>query len=140
MANRGESADYYNNNAPQQGYQMNDQPKYAPQQSPQYNQDNYAPPPGPPNGQYAPPPGPPQQGYGQQVPGYGNEKPTFEEAFKIQKPKYNDLWAGVLFIAVFLGFAAVSGIAINGYGEFNPCMAIIMLDRAWMYAGHDANI
>jgi hypothetical protein len=130
MANRGESADYYsnnnsNNNAPNSQYQMNDQPKYAPQQqSAQYSQNNYAPPPGAPNGQYAPPPGPPQQGYGQQVPGYGNEKPTFEEAFKIQKPKYNDLWAGALFIAVFLGFAAVSGIAINGYGEFDDFGAI----------------
>ncbi|KAF2704313.1 DUF580-domain-containing protein [Pleomassaria siparia CBS 279.74] len=121
MATRGESADYYNNgggNAPRQqgydnsGYQMNEQPKYAPQQQqpPQYQ--TYAPPPGPPNG----------QGYTQQS-GYeqqsfsGGEKPTFEQAFKIPKPKYNDLWAGILFIAVLLGYAAVSGIAIQGYAK-----------------------
>ncbi|KAF2019440.1 DUF580-domain-containing protein [Aaosphaeria arxii CBS 175.79] len=43
------------------------------------------------------------------------EKQNFDQAFKIQKPKFNDWWAGLLFIAVFLGFAAVSGIAIQGY-------------------------
>jgi hypothetical protein len=76
------------------------EPKYG-QQPPQYGQ-NYAPPPGPPNGkQYAPP----VQG----------EKADFEQQFAIQGPKYHDLWAGILFIAVFLGYIAVSGIAIQGY-------------------------
>lgn len=27
---------------------------------------------------------------------YGDEKPTFAQAFKIEKPRYNDLWAGIL--------------------------------------------
>lgn len=27
---------------------------------------------------------------------HGDEKPTFAQAFKIDKPRYNDLWAGVL--------------------------------------------
>ncbi|KAH8890129.1 DUF580-domain-containing protein [Thozetella sp. PMI_491] len=47
--------------------------------------------------------------------GGGGEKPTFEQAFQVQRPKWNDLWAGILFILVFLGFAAVSGIAIAAY-------------------------
>lgn len=128
MATRGEANDYYNNNSapppPQQqgydsnGYQMNEQLKYAPQQQqqpPQYEQ-SYAPPP------QGPPP-PAEQGYGNGQQGYGQnyaggEKPTFEQAFKIPKPKYNDLWAGALFIAVFLGYVAVSGIVIQGYCEF----------------------
>lgn len=79
------------------------------QQPPQYG-NNYGPPQGPP---------PPQQA--QQQNGYAqanySEKPTFDQAFKIERPKYNDLWAGLLFIAVFLGYAAVSGISIRGYGR-----------------------
>lgn len=66
--------------------------------------------------------------YTQQPPSYGNntvldgsqqqggEKVSFEETFKIDRPKYNDLWAAILFVAVFLGFTAVSGVAVNGYG------------------------
>ncbi|KAF2002207.1 DUF580-domain-containing protein [Amniculicola lignicola CBS 123094] len=82
--------------------------RQAQQQPPLYNQ-NYAPPSRPlqMNGG--------EQGYAQQ--NYGDEKHSFEQTFKIQKPKYNDLWAGVLFIAVFLGYAAVSGIAIQGYAS-----------------------
>ncbi len=45
----------------------------------------------------------------------GGEKQTFDQAFQIQRPKWNDLWAGLLFIAVFLGFVAVSAVSINGY-------------------------
>jgi len=78
--------------------------------------------------QYAPPQGPPQNGqYDQKPPGYGqslgpqnysqNEKPTFDQAFKVEKPRWNDLWAAALFLIVFAGFVAVSGIAIQGYGE-----------------------
>ncbi|KAI9800800.1 MAG: hypothetical protein M1825_003583 [Sarcosagium campestre] len=43
--------------------------------------------------------------------------PTYEETFKLEKPKYNDLWAGILLILVFLGFAAVSGLTINAYAS-----------------------
>jgi len=83
-----------------------------------------------------PPPGPPPnqqkgyaEGYGQQAPpqygtSYGpqgyeatGEKMDFNQTFKVDKPKWNDLWAGVLFIAVFAGFTAVSGIAIEGYAS-----------------------
>lgn len=62
---------------------------------------------------------PPQYGANPNAQGVqpqSGEKVSFDQAFKIDKPKYNDLWAGVLFIAVFLGFTAVSGIAIQGYG------------------------
>lgn len=30
------------------------------------------------------------------LPRGGDEKPTFAQAFKIEKPRYNDLWAGIL--------------------------------------------
>lgn len=37
-----------------------------------------------------------QNGYGPQVPQGGwSEKPTFNQAFKLDKPKYNDLWAAI---------------------------------------------
>lgn len=124
----GEAAGYYQNTgdyntASGQGYEMrgddsqkygygqqNNQPQYNNAQ--QYNQQqydgsNYAQPQQqPPNYGYQQPPPPPQNYDG---------KPAFEDAFKIEKPKYNDLWAGILFIAVFLGFTAVSGIALQGY-------------------------
>lgn len=45
-------------------------------------------------------------------------KGSFDQAFKIEKPKWNDLWAGVLLIAVFCGFTAVSGITLQGYDSY----------------------
>ena len=120
MAQQGESAGYYSG-APQQPQQAYNQGQYgqqrygqqAPmnygQQPPQYG-NNYAPPQGP------PPPQHPQQQNGYTEMNYG-EKPNFEQAFKIERPKYNDWWAGLLLIAVFLGYVAVSGLAIRGYCE-----------------------
>jgi hypothetical protein len=102
MATRGESADYYSGGAlppPTNGSYP------PPEREPKYGQ------PPPQYQNYAPPPGPPVNGHG--------EKVDFDQAFAIQKPKYNDWWAGILFIAVFLGYIAVSGIAINGYCKFN---------------------
>ncbi|RYP10375.1 hypothetical protein DL764_000709 [Monosporascus ibericus] len=90
---------------PQQAYGQPPygQPPYGqpPYGQPQYGQPQY--------GQSSPPP--PNQDYGN---GYG-EKTGFEQAFKIQGPKWNDLWAGILFLIVFLGFVAVSGISLQGY-------------------------
>ncbi|KAI5925658.1 plasma-membrane choline transporter-domain-containing protein [Camillea tinctor] len=86
----GEAAAYYNNSQPQHG---NSQPHY-----------------GVPYGQNAPAPLP-QDGYN----GFVGEKPMFDQAFKVERPKYNDLWAGALFLIVMLGFVAVSGISIQGY-------------------------
>jgi hypothetical protein len=109
MAQRGEAADYYTGGAPPQ--QPQDAYKGQPygQQPPQYGQ-NYAPPQGPP---------PMQQPNGYEQNGYGDNKQTFEQTFKLDKPKYNDWWAGLLFIAVFLGYVAVSAISIRGYCK-NP--------------------
>jgi len=64
------------------------------QQSP-YGGPYQPPPPPPPRDeqQYAPPPGPPPQPSGP-PPQY--EKESFDQVFRIQKPKWNDLWAGIL--------------------------------------------
>ena len=104
----GEAAGYYNapsgpppqaqnkeqfgggyNQGNNQGY---NQGEYT-QQPPQYGMNNYGP-----------------QGYeatGQKI--------GFDQAFKIEKPKWNDWWAGLLFIATMGAFVVVSGIAIQGY-------------------------
>ncbi|KAI2471069.1 DUF580-domain-containing protein [Annulohypoxylon bovei var. microspora] len=98
MANnqpRGEAASYYN------AQQAPNPPQYGEQ----YGQPD---PRGP-----APGPGPAPN----YTNGYGNEKPMFDQAFKLERPKYNDLWAGILFLAVCAGFVAVSGISINGYAS-----------------------
>ncbi|KAI8949163.1 duf580 domain-containing protein [Xylaria longipes] len=85
----GEAAGYYNNNAPEPAN------PYGYSQQPQQQQQQYggAPPP-----QYS-------------------EKPMFDQAFKLERPKYNDLWAGILFLLVCAGFVAVSGLAIHGYAS-----------------------
>lgn len=46
---------------------------------------------------------------------YADQKVPFEQAFKIEKPKWNDVWAGFLFMAFMAGFVVVSGIALQGY-------------------------
>lgn len=105
MAQRGEAQDYYTGGAsPQQ------QGAYNGGQQLQYNQE-------PPQYGQGPPPVQQQGGYEQQ--GYGDSKQTFEQQFKIAKPKYNDWWAGALLIAVFLGYVAVSAISIRGYCKYN---------------------
>ncbi|EEQ29834.1 pH nine-sensitive protein 1 [Microsporum canis] len=60
-----------------------------------------------------------QQQQQQQQPAYGglDEKPTFEQTFKIEKPKWNDVWAGILFLLFCAGFVVVSGIALQGYAS-----------------------
>ena len=45
----------------------------------------------------------------------GGGQPSFDQAFQVQHPKWNDLWAGILFLATFFGFVAISGIAIADY-------------------------
>ncbi|KAF4308216.1 putative protein pns1 protein [Botryosphaeria dothidea] len=108
-APHGQAADYYQQQ-PQDGYQNGYNNNNAPYQPPPDAQKQYSQP--PPNyGQNYPPPdgAPPNGTYG--------EKPTFEQTFKLDKPKWNDLWAGILFLAVFFGFVVVSGIAIQGYAH-----------------------
>jgi len=114
----GESDNYYADPEANKGYPPPNQP-YGQQQYGQYqqNQQNFQ----------------QQQQQQQQPPQYNqqyqsgpnpnafnnNEKPTFEQAFRIEKPKLNDWWAGILLLAVFAGFVAVSGISLQGYGMFD---------------------
>jgi hypothetical protein len=109
---RGAANDYYQGDAPNRVPQQQQQQQYPPQnhQQPQYQ----APPQdyneGP---KYnAPPPD-----YGYQPPNYdpNGGKLGFQETFKVEKPKWNDLWAGILFLIVCAGFVAVSVIAFRGY-------------------------
>ncbi|KAF7559144.1 hypothetical protein G7046_g5013 [Stylonectria norvegica] len=99
---QGYGQGYNNNNNNGGGYQQ------PPPQNFQQGYENNAgyqqqQPPPPQNNSYAPPQG------------ENGEKYSFDDAFKIAKPKYNDLWAGILLLAFFAGFAAVSGITIHGY-------------------------
>lgn len=131
MAQQGEAASYYTSGAPQQpqdAYYQGQKNYGAPQQQygqqpPQYGQ-NFAPPQGPPPAQQ-------QSGYAQQS--YGDNKQTFEQTFKVDKPKFNDWWAGLLFIAVFLGYVAVSAISIRGYCEYRPFAVIDMTEQGREY-------
>ena len=89
----GEADSYYNaqqGNGPQQYYPP--QQPYQQQQQPQqgYNQ-NYQQPPYPPQNGHQVPPNP-NAGFN----GEFDEKNDFEQQFKIDKPKWNDWWAGVL--------------------------------------------
>lgn len=112
---RGAADGYYtqNNQPPQQQYAPNGQQQYAPNVQQQYEG------------------GPPQQQQYQQQemqapPQYGKqaeygmgEKQDFHQTFKIEHPKWNDLWAAVLFIICFGGFVAVSALSIKGYNNTN---------------------
>ena len=88
MATHGGAADSYYNTGPDQpqmqyppqtsndngrGFQGNTEPKYD-QAPPNYDQNfqNSA------------------------TPAVGNEKQDFNQVFKIEKPKFNDIWAGIL--------------------------------------------
>ncbi|KAL2834936.1 plasma-membrane choline transporter-domain-containing protein [Aspergillus cavernicola] len=65
------------------------------------------------NGGRGPEPKPPQD-----PPTYNQAVYGFDDAFKVEKPKFNDIWAGLLLIAVFLGYVAVSGVAIYRYSKY----------------------
>ncbi|KAJ2976584.1 hypothetical protein NQ176_g4866 [Zarea fungicola] len=57
--------------------------------------------------------------YSYNPPQSNDEKYGFNQAFKIEKPKYNDLWAGILLLLVFAGFVAISVISLRGYASGN---------------------
>lgn len=90
----GQAASYYDPNQgfaqgpPQQQQQQQQQPYYNYNYNNGYDPRNNGNYPVEPKPQYppqaAPPPPPPQSGY------------NFDDAFKIEKPKFNDLWAGLL--------------------------------------------
>ena len=90
---------YGNSNGNGQGY--GSQERFGAPQQQQYN--------GP---QHMDAPPTYQENFGKWAP---DQKPTFDQAFKVEKPKLNDLWAGALFLAVVAGFVAVAGISIQGY-------------------------
>jgi hypothetical protein len=46
-----------------------------------------------------------------------SDKLSFNEAFLVEKPKWNDIWATVLFTLVSIGFLIVSGFAFTGYKD-----------------------
>jgi hypothetical protein len=123
----GAAGSYYQQSQQDMGMQYQ-QPQYPPQgqqyQAPngpppqQYQQQQYPPQQqqhnAPPPQQYAPPPQDGKQGGQAQ---YGNQ--SFAQSFKLDKPKFNDIWAAILFILTFAGFVAVSGLSINGYSSTN---------------------
>ena len=98
----GEADNYYTPNAGQWQQQQNanwqQQQQYGQQQQwqqqPQQQQAYNQPPPPPPQNQqpYVAPNG---NGYDT---GYYDEKHSFNQTFKIDKPKYNDVWAAILVI------------------------------------------
>lgn len=62
-----------------------------------------------------------QQNYGAPPPINYETKPTgygvtFEERFKVEKPKWNDIPFTILFLAVLSGFIAIAVISIRAYG------------------------
>ena len=126
MAHEGQAASYYEEGQeryqqyqapagrppPQDGYQQYDQPQYQ-QQPPAQQQQQYSQ-----EGGYEPK-------YSQQPPSYGenfnapqDNKQDFAQTFVVQKPKYNDLWAGILLILTFCGFVAISGLSIDRYSKY----------------------
>jgi hypothetical protein len=86
---------------PHQSYQQ-----YPPQQQ-QYNSSSFQ--------QYNAPR--PQGDKQTEQASFGNH--TFTQSFNIERPKFNDIWATILFVLVFAGFVAVSGLSINGYSSTN---------------------
>ena len=103
MAQQGQSADYYDSRNTYQEYQ-------PPQGAAPQSYQSYPPPEQDYGQQYQPPQQQQQQQQGQYEPKYTQQPPTYGEAFKppqdsnqdfkdtfkIQKPKWNDLWAGLL--------------------------------------------
>jgi hypothetical protein len=68
-------------------------------------------------GQYGQAPPQYDMSYGPQGYEATGQKLDFNQAFKVGKPKWNDLWAGLLFIATFAAFVVISGISIQGYAS-----------------------
>ncbi|KAK5989811.1 Protein PNS1 [Cladobotryum mycophilum] len=119
----GEADNYFNPDQRGPPQQYNGQQQYGGQQQPAYgngyhndsgyNQNGHNGgynQPVDPNAAYGPPPP-----YSFNPPQANDEKYSYDDAFKLEKPKYNDLWAGILFLIVFAGYVVVSGIAVHGY-------------------------
>ncbi len=63
--------------------------------------------------QGTPPPVPPHPApdYNQN---YASNDQAFDQKFKVEKPKFNDIWAGLLFLLDLAGFIAVAGLCLHG--------------------------
>ncbi|KJX95679.1 protein pns1 [Zymoseptoria brevis] len=100
----------YNNAPPPKQYQQYEQgpppQQYQQQQYQQY--DNGGP------GPQEQMPNPPSYGQNYSSP---DGKAGFEQTFKVERPKWNDLWAGALLIVVFLGYVAISGYCLHSYAS-----------------------
>ena len=90
----GEANSYYNqgNDASNKGYPLQPQMQYPPQTADNGYQH------GPEQKYQQPPPNYGQDYQNTGAPPMANEsgKQSFDQAFKLDKPKYNDLWAGIL--------------------------------------------
>ncbi|KAK5087052.1 putative choline transporter, neither null mutation nor overexpression affects choline transport [Lithohypha guttulata] len=123
MAQQGEAGAYYNQPYQQQqpqGYAQYQPPTGPPQNYQQFQQGPAQPfPPmqqGPYDGKQIGQQNPPM--YGESFVPPMDDKQTFQDTFKIQKPKWNDLWAGLLLLATFFGFVAVSGLSLYRYSRY----------------------
>lgn len=101
-APNGQQQPYQQQNYQQQPYQQQNY-QQQPYQQQNYQQTDYN-----------------QNASNEEAPPYNapsnpNEKQEFHQAFAVPKPKWNDLWAAILFLATFAGFVAVSGICLRGY-------------------------
>ncbi len=104
----GDAAGYYMQQPPPPvpPHPPNTYQGYPPQQNGPYNNTQTD---GQADGNEAPPPYPPPDS------GPKGSPPSYDELFAIKKPKWNDLWAGILFLLTCAGFVAVSAISIQGY-------------------------
>ncbi len=88
MAHQGAADSYYNNGSAQPPLQP--QMQYPPQG---YNSNGYQ---EGPDSRYQQPPPTYGQNYQNAGPPLTDGKQTFDQAFKLDRPKWNDLWAGIL--------------------------------------------
>lgn len=102
------SQDYYNSGPEQERYNTGPPPPQN-YNGPQVYGNGY-------NGsaQYAP--NPPQYEATPMGPA-GNGGDDFDKTFKLEGPKWNDLWAGILLVMTMLGFVAVSGLSLHSYSQ-----------------------
>lgn len=59
---------------------------------------------------------PPPMNGSSPTPAYtADHKGEFTQAFKLEKPKWNDLWALILLLLTFAGFVGISALVLSGY-------------------------
>lgn len=91
MATHGGEADAYYKGQPQQQYPMQPYDGNGPMNNgPGYQQNGAS------NYQQGPPVYGSGPQYGEGAAPLVDGKQTFDQAFKLDKPKYNDIWAGIL--------------------------------------------